>query len=869
MPPKILKLAFAMGGGVSLGSFSGAALTEAIKLALLRIAEGTADYDKVKVDVFSGASAGSLSLAVMLRALTWRTRDEEKEAQADLQRDYKDLWTKAGAELRKDLIAAQVAQNLQARAWVEQINLGQLLGGNDPAREQRLRSAPGLLDSEAVYRIARDLLLPDQTRNISWDRRLLADRCLYACTLTSLTPFTNDATATFHTSPASLPGLRDALTSRVHKDMRVFDILFERQLGADAPAVLERLAVESLKADAPLPDLPPRWFRLHNGKAVEGAAWNWSERRSWGAIAATAIASGAFPAAFAPAVLERYSWEYGWRKDRTGQAAELNRISSWPKSLKDAELEQHAFAYVDGGVFNNEPVREAYRLVSFMDQLQPPDSFLRRVLYVDPSVGPEEDHFKIAALQEFGTEKGKIWNGFAPDATVQRPTFQRLFGLLGGLVNTVMHQCSSRDADGIISTRGSFQIRKRFRERIAPLVAQINKDAAQKVRDLLREGCEEFLEDWPAQLIPPGDSTQAGELTRVLHELNFSDLPAAVDAYLESGFDDPTIEARRHDWLQAHLALYFDLVMGLDGKREDARLIAITPYQRNSAADKLMPLKLLGEPISAFTGFMSLAAREHDFQAGRYCAALFLDDAARTDVSMLPDNPAARTKSPRADTNGIPALKARYRQEVRADAALLQQRLVQVAKDGLFPLAGGLISMFGLDDLLIGSIDDIVSERFNDIENDLPRSGPAIELFILIPPGIGLEIDASAVGRGKDAQETSVFLERRLQAALVTSARFEREAGQEPGWIGGAIRDGKRLFIDVGGFTFGHWAIVELPTEKQWRTLLPFAHTCLRPVLVLDLKSQPPTKKNETISSERWEIKDAAVPLAHLLMGQA
>ena len=63
---KTLKLGFAMGGGVSLGSFSGAALTETIKLALLYGTDKDGNpYENVVVDVFSGASAGAMSLGVM------------------------------------------------------------------------------------------------------------------------------------------------------------------------------------------------------------------------------------------------------------------------------------------------------------------------------------------------------------------------------------------------------------------------------------------------------------------------------------------------------------------------------------------------------------------------------------------------------------------------------------------------------------------------------------------------------------------------------------------------------------------------------------------------------------------------------------
>ena len=69
---KELRLGFAMGGGVSLGTFSGAALSEAIKLLILH----NQQYDKITIDVFSGASAGALTLVLMLRNLSHRTSSQ-------------------------------------------------------------------------------------------------------------------------------------------------------------------------------------------------------------------------------------------------------------------------------------------------------------------------------------------------------------------------------------------------------------------------------------------------------------------------------------------------------------------------------------------------------------------------------------------------------------------------------------------------------------------------------------------------------------------------------------------------------------------------------------------------------------------------
>lgn len=69
---KTLRLGFIMGGGVSLGSFSSAALCESIKQLLVYAEyEDTAGqkrpYARIEIDVLTGSSAGAISLGIMLR----------------------------------------------------------------------------------------------------------------------------------------------------------------------------------------------------------------------------------------------------------------------------------------------------------------------------------------------------------------------------------------------------------------------------------------------------------------------------------------------------------------------------------------------------------------------------------------------------------------------------------------------------------------------------------------------------------------------------------------------------------------------------------------------------------------------------------
>ena len=104
-----------------------------------------------------------------------------------------------------------------------------------------------------------------------------------------------------------------------------------------------------------------------------------STERTWAEILASAVASGAFPFGFPPAIVTRYKEEY----DK----------GEWPNSDGNHNLvipDILNFSYVDGGTFNNEPIKEAFKIGNFID-FQKKDSNLRKkedrlILFVDPSV---------------------------------------------------------------------------------------------------------------------------------------------------------------------------------------------------------------------------------------------------------------------------------------------------------------------------------------------------------------------------------------------------------------------------------------------------------------------------------------------------
>lgn len=932
MAKRILKLAFAMGGGVSLGAFSGSALTEAIKLALLRIVKKQADYEDVEIDVFSGASAGSLALAVMLRALTWRTADEEKSAQASLRKLHPEVeWDKVfETEHGRDLIATQVAQDLQEKAWVRLIDLKGLLGevlanpkghpnaaeaaAQSAMRREGLRWSPGLLDSEAVYEIARSQLFPPAGALIKPDRRrLLSERCLYACTLTSLTAFTSDATDTFNISPGSAPGLRDALRSKVHRDLRVFDIHFSSVNTAVSEQKrseyrqMETLMVEATEAmragksfmDAMPAQLEahmmrppteeefhPKWMILHPDVGRDGIAWDLRQPQTWAIIAATAIASGAFPGAFSPVVLNRYRWEYGHQ---------------WPKHLegtaqKTHPADSHPFAFVDGGVFNNDPIREAYRMASFMDA-QPRGNIqvIRRLIYVDPAVAPGEGALNIPALAEVSEDHGTFFNFWSPDSSSRKSTLPRVLGLLTQLISGLVEQGRAREADGLAHTRNNFQLRDRYREAVKSIAEAIMPDqqqpdehVGQVVFDRLKDGCTYCLARLYLERLPPGAGSPPQEMARVLRELNLGWLQATPLEYLQTGFKHPKVKPEARHWLYAHLCLYFDLVLGLEGKNEQNKIIAITPYwglTEPPVEGQLAPLKLLGDGFAAFAGFMSEKARQYDFEAGRYCATLFLQlDAQKKPgttssdpVPLLPDGVNVRRMLEALLRGRV--LRKDYRDELIHGIQHLRGRVEQVARDGLglvaklgLPLVGWLNN---LDGVLEQIVDDIVAERYRDAapaDDEPMKASNSFEILIALRDSRPLELDGKGLtdhdGKPRDLNRAGGWQKQ----GLFTHAEFVWTDGGKRAelWKGGAVREGHFLKLEPPGPHLHAWGQVRLPDAKRLREeLLPLCAHLLRPVLLLDLTQLTDADhapESLTHSDSHWKAVEYAIPLSeHLL----
>ncbi|MBK7231282.1 MAG: hypothetical protein IPH93_03160 [Saprospiraceae bacterium] len=138
---KKLRVCLSMGGGVSLGAFSGAALTEALKLLVLYGRDRMGNpYDKIELDGMSGASAGSVSLAIMMRCLIdYKSvinksyfleflEVEENVVITTLEKRIEKLYTSNALEdkNREIMLALEVTQIMQEIIWVRSIDTDQL-----------------------------------------------------------------------------------------------------------------------------------------------------------------------------------------------------------------------------------------------------------------------------------------------------------------------------------------------------------------------------------------------------------------------------------------------------------------------------------------------------------------------------------------------------------------------------------------------------------------------------------------------------------------------------------------------------------------------------------------------------------------------
>ena len=755
-----LRLALALGGTGSHGAFGGAALTQAVKLAVVHARHGAPGdrrpYDRVRVDVLSGAGLGVLALAAVLRALACPDGDEESAGRR-LEMEFDSHFPPLGPAGQLDLIAAQLAQDVQTDLWTPPddhdpdggLSWRKLLGGvNGWTRD--LTHEAGLLDRRAVTELARRTLgFGGRPVDVS-RRRLLGRRVLFGCTLSNYTPVLHRDRPPLPADETGLIGVGAGMRSRVHTELRVFDLRF------DPPPV------------GPAADDDPsrRWVRAYNGFNAEADRdCNLRDTAFWNEITDTAVASGAVPFAVEPVPLTRYRYEFDG--------------DLWPAAL--AAFDRYPFTYYHAGDLSCEPVREAFRLANYLDNLPPRPGeapFDRRVIYVDPTVPSEGAGLRVASYRRFG-QADPLGDGPAGRGihVLQSTTLSRMLPMVGGLASALRDEAEVAEADKVYDVRGAFALRRTVRPALlASLAAEPSADAVRQMADV----CHSLLrraDDDP--MFPPVLHLDA-ELRRVIEE-NPDDLRELTGQAF-----DPTSSPqspRAAAWLRALTLVAADAMLGLAGKREASKLVTISPVQGVGATrgerfgrgdlDKLTTIRLPSAEYGGLAGLMSATAAEVAVAHGKAAAGEFLHACGLIDAA--PD--AALRPSPELSPAELEAVAG----DVRRGMGHLADRVGSMVRQW-----GGL--KFGL---LTGPIRSLLGTwAANRVLALLDRPAGVAHEFRIYVPDDGYEFAGTRLFDRRFAAREVGDVGGRL--ALICFARLD-ERGT---WHGPQVHAGAELRIN-------------------------------------------------------------------------
>ncbi len=624
-----------MGGGVSLGTFSGSALTECIKEFIVF------NPDKeVEIDVFSGASAGAISLAAMLRIMASfedklpllrkmeefrEVPDIERALMEKLTQQYGDQFTHLSNHQQRQMLCAQVAQEFQKLIWCYEAEIKSLAGIYGTGQNRDLANKGSLLDRERLLDLAREVIIPDHDNlTLNHQDSPLAGRVLFANTLTRIDPiifgsskifnnFCDDEALNKKYTEIFQTIAQDGTSSKTHKDVRVFDVIFP-------------VAAKERSLDPRANIHPPRWVRaqVDGGLAPESGRelFDLSKRQFWATVVATALACGAFPFAFEQVPLTRYDYEYG----ENGIVVNGKRFKSYTHS------------YIDGGTLNNEPISEAFRLSSFIDAMNVDDQAERYVVFVDPFLSDKSDaKVKSFYRQHLLSEE--------TNNILKVPGLSKITAFLGPMIGILRSEGSISELDKSMSILDKFEKRKQLREFFSQTidfgfvsdVNSISDDKLHLINTQLKE-VRKLISDEVNKLqgrttIPKiiNFYTEVRKLLTDPENESFF-LPEIISAARQdkmmqlAGFreffdvNEPIPLSRENTqysryWLKCLYFILLDITMDLIGKDERTKLIPIGPVRfTENGVEKI---KLAGQPMEAFIGFFDFNRRIFDFEVGR------------------------------------------------------------------------------------------------------------------------------------------------------------------------------------------------------------------------------------------------------------
>ena len=683
-----VRIALIMGGGVSLGSFSGGALAETLRLleqfpATRRDAQGTSVPIAPRIDVVTGASAGSMTLGIMLRLLL------------------------AGKS------ASEVAEAMQA-SWVEGVGLDY-----DEADKQLLpadlkhHAEPSLLSTAALQRLA-NRYLGEGTGTDFQRSDLLAERIYASFAVANLHGIDVEAPVQLirqwsagGSASGSKSGFEDALKTTFHDD-RV------------------RFRIEAAGSTTGGPAIDPESGAIRIRKLGDPS----QPGNPWSIFRAAAIASGSFPAAFPPVFIERRREEYP---------------GLWPDDLEEEHLEKFRFAYVDGGTFRNEPLREAIELAALCDAASDPESFERVFVLIDPNVSGSNEvrtldfEHAIALSTKYDDESGRI----KEHELEQRHYAGRLLSVLARVLAMIQSQATLRDWLRAAKINSRVEWERKLTEILTRLSA-LEGSAA-----LLGEA-RAMLTEIYLDKVARAPTGEADAATRASAERRRdADLEA-----LEKELGPVPNELART------LVLALRNAAGLRRKRR-LNMVAISPW---SVPDP--PIPLAGNFLANFGGFFDQGWRQHDYDAGRFAAHYMLTLKIGDDVDRLIRTGVAQPV-PRRGLDEDPRLK-HVRPEVR-------KRFLETLREHVENLAHAV----GIPDFLDDALSRIVT---GELESALGK--PAVtsrHIVVRVRGGIkkDYELKRSSTGstahpveRPDGSRVMETVVEARMQEDLPEDERY-------------------------------------------------------------------------------------------------
>ncbi|MDT0582532.1 patatin-like phospholipase family protein [Brumicola blandensis] len=774
-----LKLGFAMGGGVSLGTFNAGALSQTIKLAILYGQDRKgALYDKVEIDVFSGASAGSISLAIMLRALSSSTKEQLQQADRALKDEFGEDYTNLPSSTNKKaaLQAVQVMQTMQEQVWVEKVSMDALLDpiSNEVDNPHSLKFSAGLLNRAALENIASELLKNTSSIDTQQNQEVLAERVLFASSLSNLTPILQDARQEFDASSGSQYVLADGMTSVTHRETRIFDLYFGDQ--SDTDYINDKTKY------------PERWTRYHLGDPKNNVIGDMrgDKKDVWKRIISTAIASGAFPMAFEPVVLERYQFEYG---------------PLWPKEL--ANEDQFDFTYIDGGVFNNEPIRDAFKLASFIDAHDERLDTERCIIFVDPAVTDIKTSFMVPVQKRFTLTTPILGDNIIGNIDgidlEAKASLDRLLSHIATIGNAIFMQARAIEGDKVFAVRKQMELRDKIRQSFAEQAS--DTDVSVSLLSLICQQLDAVMQkDLKNILLPPSALSLSAEAKRVYREVlaTSESVPqtllhpileisyANIDSDLEKLLDSKVPTSASYAWFLLLNFIQIDQSMRLSGKSDTTRFIAIGPFEEPSAPTlkQAKKIALPGDKLIAFGGFMYERTRAVDLGIGKFCAtkALLAAELISADVT-IPDCPKLNADE-----------EDEYQRMLDKGIKAVLSRVVDMVRASNIPIVSNIPK--GAIKWLLGKV-----TQSESLAN-------TYELRIELPEGVNnLEFD----GRGKipgltDKDIKPVKLNGKL--FLITFADFDETTSL---WNGPHISKQQQIHIDQNGFIDKTYASISTP----------------------------------------------------------